>query len=124
MRLLLVEDDAKVAGFVLKGLQEAGFAVDHVTNGNEGFEYGLNSFYDLIILDIMLPGRDGLSVMEEWRRREVATPILLLSARHTVDDRVSGLSRGGDDYLTKPFAFAELLARVKALLRRAGGVMT
>ena len=120
MRLLLIEDDAKVADFVCKGLRQAGYAVDQVADGRDGFEYGLNSFYDLIILDLMLPGRDGLDLMEQWRRRQVRTPILVLSARHTVDDRVRGLAIGGDDYLTKPFAFAELLARVQALLRRSG----
>jgi len=121
MRLLLVEDDAKVAGFVTKGLKEAGYAVDHVSNGNDAFAYGLNSFYDLIILDIMLPGIDGLQLMESWRKQKVTTPILLLSARHSVDDRVAGLHKGADDYLTKPFAFAELLARIQALLRRTSG---
>lgn len=120
MRLLLVEDDEKVAGFVGKGLREAGFAVDHIADGDEAFEYGLDDCYDLIVLDLMLPGRDGLELMTLWRRNGVRTPILVLSARHTVDDRVRGLTRGGDDYLTKPFAFAELLARVRALLRRSG----
>jgi len=119
LRLLLVEDDEKVAGFVAKGLREAGFAVDHVADGDEARHYGLDACYDLIILDLMLPGRDGLELMTLWRRKDVKTPILVLSARHTVDDRVRGLTRGGDDYLTKPFAFAELLARVHALIRRS-----
>lgn len=120
MRLLVVEDDSKVADFVCKGLKEAGYAVDHVADGSDAFHYGLNTFYDLIILDIMLPGRDGLSLMSDWRSRKISTPVLLLSARHSVDDRVRGLHQGADDYLTKPFAFAELLARVQALLRRSG----
>lgn len=118
MRLLLIEDDAKVADFIVKGLTEAGFAVDHMDNGIDGFREASQHFYDLLIVDIMLPGRDGLSLVEGLRREKIQTPILLLSARHTVDDRVSGLRSGGDDYLTKPFAFAELLARVQALIRR------
>ena len=117
----MVEDDNKVADVVCKGLKEAGYAVDRADNGIDGFAYGLNTFYDLIILDLMLPGRSGLSLMEEWRSRKISTPILVLSARHTVDDRVLGLHKGGDDYLTKPFAFSELLARIQALLRRVGG---
>ena len=121
LRLLLIEDDPKVSGFVVKGLKEAGYAVDHVDNGLDGFSCGLNSFYDLIVLDIMLPGMDGLDVIGALRDRKVKTPILVLSAKHTVDDRVAGLRRGGDDYLTKPFAFSELLARVEALLRRGSG---
>ena len=121
LRLLLIEDDAKVADFIKKGLMEAGFSVDHVDNGIDGQSYGLNTFYDLLIVDIMLPGRDGLSLIEALRAEKINTPILVLSARHTVDDRVAGLRRGGDDYLTKPFAFSELLARVHALLRRLGG---
>lgn len=121
MRLLLIEDDAKVAGFVSKGLHEAGYSVDHADNGIDGLDYGRNPYYDLLIVDIMLPGRDGLSLIEALRKERINTPILVLSAKHSVDDRIMGLHKGGDDYLTKPFAFSELLARVRALLRRAGG---
>jgi len=106
VRALLVEDDATIAEFVVRGLREAGYAVDHESDG-------------VAIVDVMLPKRDGLSLIEELRRRGVATPVLILSARRSVDDRVRGLQTGGDDYLTKPFAFAELVARVQALVRRA-----
>ena len=119
MRALLVEDDATIAEFVARGLREAGFAVDHEADGAAGLAAALRHPYDVAIIDLMLPGRDGLSVIDELRRRNVTTPVLILSARRTVDDRVRGLQAGGDDYLTKPFAFAELLARVQALLRRA-----
>ena len=119
MRALLVEDDATIAEFVARGLREAGFVVDHRADGVGGLEAALHEPYDVAILDVMLPGRDGLSVIEELRRRKVMTPVLILSARRSVDDRVRGLQAGGDDYLTKPFAFAELLARVQALLRRS-----
>jgi DNA-binding response OmpR family regulator len=104
---------------VARGLREAGFAVDHESDGAAGLAAALRHPYDVAIIDLMLPGRDGLSVIDEWRRRNVTMPVLILSARRTVDDRVRGLQAGGDDYLTKPFAFAELLARVQALLRRA-----
>ena len=119
MRVLLVEDDATIADFVARGLREAGFAVDHEANGDAGLAAALSQPYDVAIIDLMLPGRDGLSVIDELRRRNVTTPVLILSARRSVDDRVRGLQAGGADYLTKPFAFAELLARVQALLRRA-----
>lgn len=119
MRVLLVEDDATIAEFVARGLREAGFAVDHTADGDAGLTAALHSSYDVAIIDLMLPKRDGLSVIDELRRRSVATPVLILSARRSVDDRVRGLQAGGDDYLTKPFAFAELLARVQALVRRA-----
>jgi len=119
MRALLVEDDATIAEFVARGLREAGFVVDGRADGDAGLEAALREPYDVAILDVMLPGRDGLSVIEELRRRRVMTPVLILSARRSVDDRVRGLQAGGDDYLTKPFAFAELLARVQALLRRS-----
>ena len=119
MRALLVEDDATIAEFVARGLREAGFVVDGRPDGISGLEAALAEPYDVAILDVMLPGRDGLSVIEELRRRKVMTPVLILSARRSVDDRVRGLQAGGDDYLTKPFAFAELLARVHALLRRS-----
>ena len=119
MRALLVEDDATIADFVVRGLREAGFAVDHVSDGEAGLASASQRPYDVAIVDLMLPKRDGLSLIEELRRRGVTTPVLILSARRSVDDRVRGLQTGGDDYLTKPFAFAELLARVQALVRRA-----
>jgi heavy metal response regulator len=116
---LLIEDDDTIAEFVARGLREAGFAVDRVSDGAEGLVAALDQAYDVAVVDVMLPKRDGLSVIEELRRKGVMTPVLILSARQTVDDRVRGLQAGGDDYLTKPFAFAELLARVQALVRRA-----
>src|SRR6185295_15102487 len=119
MRALVVEDDATIADFVGRGLREAGFAVDHEPDGESGLRAALTGPYDVAIVDVMLPHRDGLSLIDELRRRKVSTPVLILSARRTVDDRVRGLQAGGDDYLTKPFAFAELLARVQALLRRS-----
>ena len=121
MRLLVVEDDATIASFVVKGLQEAGFAVDHAADGHQGLRLALTEPYDAAIVDLMLPGRDGLSLIEELRNRRVKTPVIILSARREVDDRVRGLQAGGDDYLTTPFAFSELLARVQALIRRASG---
>jgi DNA-binding response OmpR family regulator len=122
MRVLVVEDDAKIAAFVTTGLKQAGFAVDHVADGAAGLALALTEPYDVAVIDLMLPQLDGLSLIEEVRRRQVNTPMLILSAKRSVDDRVKGLQTGGDDYLTKPFAFAELLARVQALIRRASGV--
>jgi two-component system, OmpR family, response regulator len=119
VRALIVEDDRAIAEFVGRGLREAGFAVDQAPDGETGLELALSEPYDVAIVDLMLPQRDGLSLIDELRRRGRATPVLILSARRTVDDRVRGLQSGGDDYLTKPFAFAELLARVQALVRRA-----
>jgi heavy metal response regulator len=119
VHVLLIEDDDTIAEFVARGLREAGFAVDRVSDGAEGLAAALDQAYDVAVVDVMLPRRDGLSVIEELRRKGVMTPVLILSARQTVDDRVRGLQAGGDDYLTKPFAFAELLARVQALVRRA-----
>ena len=119
MRALLVEDDATIAEFVARGLREAGFAVDHAADGDAGLDLAVREPYDVAIVDVMLPKRDGLALIETLRKRGVATPVLILSARRAVDDRVRGLQAGGDDYLTKPFAFAELLARVQALVRRA-----
>ena len=121
MRLLLIEDDAKIALFVSRGLKEAGFAVDHADNGEDGLHLAVTEPYDAAVMDLMLPKKDGLSVIEEMRKRDIHTPVLILSAKRTVDDRVQGLQSGGDDYLTKPFAFAELLARLQALIRRATG---
>jgi two-component system OmpR family response regulator len=119
MRALIVEDDAAIADFVVRGLREAGFAVDHASDGDEGLTRALEVPYDVVIVDLMLPRRDGLSLIDALRQRGRTTPVLILSARRSVDDRVRGLQSGGDDYLTKPFAFAELLARVQALVRRA-----
>jgi two-component system OmpR family response regulator len=119
MRALLVEDDATIAEFVARGLREAGFAVDHAADGDAGLDLAVREPYDVAIVDVMLPKRDGLALIDTLRKRGVATPVLILSARRAVDDRVRGLQAGGDDYLTKPFAFAELLARVQALVRRA-----
>ena len=119
MHALLIEDDDTIADFVARGLREAGFAVDRTADGAEGLDAALAQTYDVAVVDVMLPRRDGLSVIEELRRKGVITPVLILSAKRSVDDRVRGLQAGGDDYLTKPFAFAELLARVQALVRRA-----
>jgi len=119
MRALVVEDDPTIAAFVAGGLREAGFAVDVAGNGERGLALALETRPDVAIVDLMLPGLDGLTLIETLRGRQVNTPVLILSARHTVDDRVRGLQAGGDDYLTKPFAFPELLARVQALVRRA-----
>ncbi len=119
MRVLLVEDDPKIASFILKGLKESGYAVDHAVNGEDGLHMALSEPYDAAIVDIMLPKLDGLSLIEKLRQSEVHAPVLILSAKQSVDDRVKGLEAGGDDYLTKPFAFAELIARVQALIRRA-----
>lgn len=121
MRILLVEDDIKIASFIVKGLKAAGYAIDHAADGEEGLNLALTEPYDTAIIDIMLPKRDGLSLIEEMRKNKVHTPVIILSAKGSVDDRVKGLQTGGDDYLTKPFAFSELLARVQALIRRASG---
>ncbi|MGE5198483.1 MAG: response regulator [Rhodospirillaceae bacterium] len=119
MRALIVEDDATIAGFVSRGLREAGFVVDVAADGDAALDATRGETYDVAIVDLMLPGRDGLAVIDQMRRRGIGMPVLILSARRSVDDRVKGLQAGGDDYLTKPFAFAELLARVQALVRRA-----
>jgi heavy metal response regulator len=119
VRALIIEDDQTIADFVARGLREAGYAVDHAADGEQGLQMAMKDAYDVAIVDLMLPKRDGLSVIDELRRRGRPTPVLILSARRTVDDRVRGLQTGGDDYLTKPFAFTELLARVQALVRRA-----
>lgn len=121
MRILLVEDDPTIAGFVEKGLRETGFAVEVASDGREGLQLALTGPFDVAIIDVMLPGMDGLALIDTVRTRGVKTPVLILSAKRSVDDRVRGLQAGGDDYLTKPFAFAELLARVQALIRRATG---
>ena len=120
MRILLVEDDAKIASFVEKGLRSAGYAVDHAPDGETGLHLALTEPYDAAIVDIMLPKLDGLSLIGQIREKKINTPVIILSARDSVDDRVKGLQTGSDDYLTKPFSFSELLARVQALIRRAG----
>jgi two-component system OmpR family response regulator len=121
MRILLIEDDLKLASFILKGFKEAGFAVDHCADGEDGLHMALSEPYDAAIVDIMLPKRDGFSLIDELRRRKITTPVIILSAKRSVEDRIKGLQTGSDDYLVKPFSFAELLARVQALIRRASG---
>jgi two-component system OmpR family response regulator len=121
VRLLLIEDDEEAAHFILKGLRESGYTVDHSADGRDGLFRATETDYDLIITDRMLPHLDGLAIVQVLRQQGRTTPVLVLSALGTVDDRVKGLRAGGDDYLTKPFAFAELLARVEALLRRKSG---
>ena len=118
MRILIVEDEKKVAGFIKKGLEEETYAVDVAHDGEEGFHLADMNQYDMIILDLMLPKMDGLEVLTRLRDKKVSTPILLLTAKDAVDDKVTGLNKGADDYLTKPFAFSELLARIRSLLRR------
>jgi len=119
MRILVVEDDRETARYLQKALTEAGHTVDVSHTGDDGYALARHGAYDVIVLDRMLPGRDGLSVLQDLRSEDVRTPVLILSALGEVDDRVQGLKSGGDDYLTKPFAFSELLARVDALVRRA-----
>src|SRR5210317_104212 len=119
MRILLVEDDDKIASFIVKGFKAEGFAVDHAADGEDGLHLALTEPHDAAIIDLMLPKLDGLSLIEQMRREKIRTPVIILSARGSVDDRVKGLHTGGDDYLTKPFAFSELLARVQALIRRS-----
>jgi two-component system OmpR family response regulator len=119
MRILLVEDDHKIASFINKGLKAEGFAVDLAAEGESGLHLALTEPYDAAIIDIMLPQKDGLLLIEEMRAKKIKTPVIILSAKGSVDDRVRGLRAGGDDYLTKPFAFSELLARIQALIRRS-----
>ncbi|MDH3443647.1 MAG: response regulator transcription factor [Deltaproteobacteria bacterium] len=122
MRLLLVEDDSKTASFILNGLRQNGYAVDHAADGEEGLHMASCEPYDAAVIDIMLPKLDGLILIDELRRERINIPVIILSAKRSTDDRVKGLQTGGDDYLTKPFAFSELLARIQALIRRAGGL--
>jgi two-component system OmpR family response regulator len=119
MRVLVVEDDKKIATFVVKGLKQSGFAVDHSGDGEDAWLMLQNVNYDAAIVDLMLPKLDGLSLIQKLRAKGIRVPVLILSAKVSVDDRVKGLQAGGDDYLTKPFAFSELLVRVQALIRRA-----
>ncbi len=118
MRVLIVEDEKKVAAFIKKGLEEETYAVDVAYNGEDGLHMGMENQYDLIILDLMLPVINGLEVLSRLRENKTDTPILLLTAKDSVEDKVTGLNTGADDYLTKPFAFSELLARIRVLLRR------
>ncbi len=122
MRILLVEDDETIASFIVSGLREAGFAVDQAYDGETGLHRALTESYDAAIIDIMLPKLDGLTLIEGLRKKKNNIPLLILSAKRSVDDRVRGLQTGGDDYLTKPFAFSELLARIQALIRRSSGI--
>jgi DNA-binding response OmpR family regulator len=118
MRILLVEDDAGISKFIHQGLSEAGYAIDVASDGSEGVQFAKAADYDAIVLDVLLPGQDGLSVLKSLRKHGLQTPVLLLTALDTVEDRVLGLDAGADDYLIKPFDFTELLARLRALLRR------
>jgi len=119
VRLLVVEDDGTIASFIVKGLKEAGYAVDHVKSAEEALAMAEAGPYDAAVVDVMLPAMDGITLIERMRRKKINTPVIILSAKRTVDDRIRGLQAGGDDYLTKPFSFSELLMRVRALLRRS-----
>lgn len=121
MRILLVEDDETVATFIVKGLKQAGYAVDHAREGETGLHLALTESYDMIVLDLMLPKLDGFTLLNRLRGKNGSVPVIILSAKGTVDDRVKGLQSGSDDYITKPFAFSELLARIQALFRRVSG---
>jgi len=121
MKILVVEDDKKIGSFIAQGFRENGFAVDLAADGAEGLHLAQSGAYDAAVLDVMLPGMDGLELLARLRAARFRTPVLILSARHSVDDRVKGLQAGGDDYLTKPFSFSELLARIHALMRRSQG---
>ncbi len=130
MRILVVEDDKKIASFLEKGLRESGFSVDVCHDGIEGLSMALTEPYEAAVIDIMLPGLDGLTLIDKIRAKGITIPLLILSARQSVDDRIEGLQRGGDDYMVKPFSFNELLARIQALMRRGrkvsdpGGLLT
>ncbi len=119
MRILVVEDDNKIASFIAKGLKQAGYAVDRCADGEQALVLAETTPYDAAVVDVMLPKLDGLSLIQRWRGQKIRTPVIILSAKATLDDRIKGLQAGGDDYLTKPFAFSELTARLHALIRRA-----
>jgi two-component system OmpR family response regulator len=119
MRILVVEDDNKIASFIVKGLKQAGYAVDRCADGEQALVLAETTAYDAAVVDVMLPKLDGLSLIQRWRSQKIRTPVIILSAKATLDDRIKGLLAGGDDYLTKPFAFSELTARLHALIRRA-----
>lgn len=121
MKILLVEDDSKLAALATKGLRARGFVVDHVDNGDDGYTLATTRSYDALVLDIMLPGRDGLSILKQLRAKGLSTPVVLLTARSALDERLDGLNLGADDYLTKPFYVEELVARLHAVLRRTSG---
>lgn len=122
-RILLVEDDPQIADYIRSGLAEEGFTVDHAGNGRDGLFLATDSQFDVVVLDRMLPGMDGLALLKAMRAAEMATPVIMLSALASTDDRIAGLTAGADDYLGKPFSFGELLARIQALLRRASGAV-
>lgn len=119
MRILVVEDDKKIASFIVKGLKQAGYAADHASDGEEALFMAENTTYDAAVVDIMIPKMDGLALIERLRTERIDTPVIILSAKRTVDDRIRGLKAGGDDYIVKPFSFSELLVRIQALMRRA-----
>lgn len=121
MKVLLIEDEAKISGFVMAGLKEQGFSVEHCNNGDDGYAYAVEREYDVVLLDIMLPGRDGLSILKGLRNAGKTVPVLLLTARNELDDRLEGLNLGADDYLAKPFFMEELIARLHAVVRRTTG---
>lgn len=123
MRVLVVEDDNKIASFVVKGLKQSGFAVDRCADGEDALIFARSAPFDVAVVDVMLPKLDGLKLIQQMRKEGIRTPVIILSAKASVDDRVKGLQAGGDDYLTKPFAFSELLARIQALIRRSSNVV-
>jgi len=123
MKILLIEDDTVIADFIMKGMREAGFVIEHAADGPSGLHMALHKNYDIAIIDLMLPELDGLTIISVLRQKNNNTPIIILSAKRTLDDRIKGLRCGGDDYITKPFSFSELLARVEAVLRRANHVV-
>jgi two-component system, OmpR family, response regulator len=123
VRILVIEDDEKIASFIIKGFKQDGFAVDYAVDGEEGLHLAFTASYDAAVIDIMLPKLDGLSIIEKLRQNKINTPVIILSAKRSIDDRIRGLQTGCDDYLTKPFAFSELLARMHALIRRASNIV-
>ena len=124
MKILIIEDDTNIISFIKKGLNEAGYVVDTASTGDDGYMKLLTGVYDAAIVDIMLPGMDGLAVIENIRAKKINTPIIILSAKREVDDRVIGFQKGGDDYLIKPFSFSELLVRIQSLIRRSQKITT